>query len=87
MEVNKPVKAIFQIALRQDAGMELITEFSRPPKVVIADDDWMNRDLLKTYLVDAGCEVLAFPDGEQAWANIQETQPDLALLDIDKNEF
>ncbi len=62
--------------------MELFAEFSRPPKVVIADDDWLNRDLLKTYLVNAGCEVLAFPDGEQAWENIQETQPDLALLDI-----
>jgi len=62
--------------------MDLIAELSRPPKILIADDDWLNRDLLQTYLGSAGCEVMAFSDGEQAWEAVQEQLPDLALLDI-----
>jgi adenylate cyclase len=62
--------------------MDLVAELSRPPKVLIADDDWLNRDLLQTYLSNAGCEVIATSDGEQAWDAAQEQLPDLALLDI-----
>ncbi len=62
--------------------MDLQTVLSRRPKIILADDDWLNRDLLETYLTNAGCEVAAFPDGEQALIAIQETLPDLALLDI-----
>ena len=63
--------------------MDLSTIFSRPPKILVADDDWLNRDLLKAYLVSAGCDVVDFPDGAKAWAAIEDGFiPDLALLDI-----
>ncbi len=62
--------------------MNLQDIFSRAPRIVVADDDWLNRDLLKTYLIEAGCEVFDFPDGGQAWESIQNQSPDLALLDI-----
>jgi len=62
--------------------MDLSQELSRKPKIVIADDDWLNRDLLTNYLIAAGCEVDAFPNGEQLWQAIQEMLPDLAVLDI-----
>jgi adenylate cyclase len=52
------------------------------PKIAVADDDWLNRDLLETYLTQAGCQVSIFPDGETAWAAIQEDPPDIALLDV-----
>jgi class 3 adenylate cyclase/ActR/RegA family two-component response regulator len=52
------------------------------PKIAVADDDWLNRDLLETYLTQAGCQVSVFPDGETAWAGIQEDPPDIALLDV-----
>ena len=52
--------------------MELRSVLSRSPKIVLADDDWLNRDLLETYLTNAGCEVYSFPDGEQALKAIQE---------------
>jgi class 3 adenylate cyclase len=61
--------------------MELHTVLLRPPRIVIADDDWLNRDLLVTYLTAAGCEVQAFENGVGALEAIQETMPDLALLD------
>ena len=61
--------------------MDLHPVLSRPPKIVIADDDWLNRDLLLSYLTAAGCEVQAFEEGASALKAIQESLPDLALLD------
>lgn len=66
----------------QGEWLDLRDTFPRTPRVVVADDDWLNRDLLKTYLEAAGCEVYAYPDGEQAWESICTLDPDLALLDI-----
>jgi len=61
--------------------MDLHTVLSRPPKIVIADDDWLNRDLLVSFLTAAGCEVQAFDNGSDALKAIQDSLPDLALLD------
>ena len=38
--------------------MNLTTIFDRPPRILVADDDWLNRDLLQAYLNSSGCEVL-----------------------------
>jgi adenylate cyclase len=54
----------------------------RAPRIAVADDDWLNRDLLETYLTQAGCEVSTFPDGQAAWIAIQDDPPDIALLDV-----
>jgi len=62
--------------------MDLTLEFSRPPEILIADDDRFIRDLLETYLTDAGCNVRAFVNGEEALEAVQEKHPDLLLLDI-----
>ena len=62
--------------------MDLGKELSHPPKIVVVDDDWLNRDLLSSYLTTAGCDVAAFPNGEQGWLAIQEILPDMALMDI-----
>ncbi|MCJ7703744.1 MAG: response regulator [Anaerolineales bacterium] len=62
--------------------MDLKTELSRSPRIVVADDDWLNRDLLETYLTNAGCEVSSYADGVGALEAIQESLPDMALLDI-----
>lgn len=62
--------------------MDLRAEFTRPPNVLIADDDWFIRDVLTSYLTNAGCNVHAFADGVKAWEFVQATPPDLALLDI-----
>jgi len=62
--------------------MDLRGELTHPPIILIADDDWLTRDLLSTHLVHSGCEVLACADGSQAWETARSHLPDLAILDI-----
>jgi adenylate cyclase len=62
--------------------MELTGIFDRPPRILIADDDWLNRDLLKTYLVNSGCEAVTAPDGRTALELALQNPPDLALVDV-----
>jgi class 3 adenylate cyclase/CheY-like chemotaxis protein len=51
-------------------------------RVLVVDDDWLNRELLEAYLADAGCEVLTAYDGKKALEIVAETPPDLVLLDV-----
>ncbi|HNB50718.1 MAG TPA: adenylate/guanylate cyclase domain-containing protein [Anaerolineales bacterium] len=53
------------------------------PTVLVADDDWLNRDLLKVYLDNAGFRVECFVNGEEAWQAIEQgLQPDIVLTDM-----
>ena len=61
---------------------DLVGVFGRPPRVLVADDDWLNRDLLKAYLTASGCEVTTAADGQRALEAARLTPPDLALLDV-----
>jgi adenylate cyclase len=62
--------------------MDLTSVFNRPPRVLVVDDDWLNRDLLEAYLRGSGAEVFTAPDG-QAALEIAASQPiDMALVDI-----
>ena len=51
-------------------------------KIMIAEDDRDIIELLKLYLENAGYEVISAPDGVSAWKLIQESGPDLAILDV-----
>ena len=53
-----------------------------PPRVLIVDDDPMNRDILQTLLAAQGFAILTATDGEEALAIAREKQPDLILLDV-----
>ena len=53
-----------------------------PPRILVADDNETNRDILATRLEANGFEVLHAADGEQALALMREQRPDLILLDI-----
>jgi DNA-binding response OmpR family regulator len=50
-------------------------------KVLLADDDEFMRLLAEEVLRQAGHEVVAVADGEQAWAAYERDQPPLVLLD------
>jgi CheY-like chemotaxis protein len=52
------------------------------PKVLIADDNVQNVELLEAYLSDVDCDVQTAFDGEETLAKVREDQPDLILLDI-----
>jgi adenylate cyclase len=62
--------------------MDLNDIFGRPPRILVADDDWLNRDLLQAYLIASGCEVVTAADGQTALELARENPPDLALLDV-----
>lgn len=51
-------------------------------KVLIADDNEQNRELLDAYLADEGYEVLMANDGQETVDMVAAQQPDLILLDI-----
>ena len=50
--------------------------------ILIVDDEWMNRELLETYLKMGGYEVKLANSGEKALELIEEELPDLVMLDI-----
>ena len=53
-----------------------------PPRILIADDQPMNRDILERRLAAHGYEIVTTADGEEALAVAREARPDLILLDI-----
>ncbi len=53
-----------------------------PPRILIVDDNEMNRDILVTRLDTQGYELLQACDGEEALAAATQHLPDLILLDV-----
>jgi len=53
-----------------------------PPRILIADDQPMNVDILQTRLAVHGYELLTAADGEEALGVARAQLPDLILLDI-----
>jgi CheY-like chemotaxis protein len=52
------------------------------PRILVADDDGDIRDLVTFKLVQAGHEVHAFDNGEDALNDAFTTTPDVAVLDV-----
>ena len=53
-----------------------------PPRLLVADDNALNVDILRTRLATQGYEVLTASDGETALNLARAEHPDLLLLDI-----
>ena len=51
-------------------------------KILIADDNAPNVDLLEAYLDEVDCETAVAVDGHETLTKVAEFQPDLILLDI-----
>jgi two-component system alkaline phosphatase synthesis response regulator PhoP len=51
-------------------------------KILIADDNQQNRELLEAYLSDEGYEITMAVDGQETLDRVAENQPDIILLDI-----
>ncbi len=54
----------------------------RPARLLIADDNQQNRELLEAYLGDDGYEIAMACDGQETLDMVQSFGPDLVLLDI-----
>ena len=53
-----------------------------PPKILIADDNPQNVELLEAYLAEIECQTETAVDGEDALRKVASFQPDLLLLDV-----
>jgi two-component system alkaline phosphatase synthesis response regulator PhoP len=51
-------------------------------KILIADDNLQNVELLEAYLADLDCQTAVAADGRETLDKVAEFQPDLILLDI-----
>jgi len=52
------------------------------PKILIADDNVQNVELLEAYLSGIDCEIRTAVDGEDTLRVVEEFHPDLLLLDV-----
>ncbi len=59
-----------------------IDESSGPSRVLIADDNHQNCELLDAYLSQEGYDIEMVYDGQQTLDRVALSQPDLILLDI-----
>ena len=57
-------------------------ELKTPSKILIADDNHQNCELLDAYLADDGYQIEMVYDGQQALDSVARAQPDVILLDI-----
>ena len=51
-------------------------------KILIADDNQPNVELLEAYLAEVDCQIAVAADGRETLEKVVEFQPDLILLDI-----
>ena len=52
------------------------------PKILIVEDNEMNRDMLSRRLIRRGYEVVIAIDGDQGVAVVKSARPDLVLMDM-----
>ncbi|MBZ5582345.1 MAG: response regulator [Acidobacteriia bacterium] len=53
------------------------------PTILIADDNRLSRELVRDILETADCRIIEARDGAEALALLDETPPDLLLLDLE----
>jgi two-component system, OmpR family, alkaline phosphatase synthesis response regulator PhoP len=52
------------------------------PKILIADDNSQNRELLEAYLAKIDCDTEMAVDGQDTLNKVESFRPDLILLDV-----
>ena len=55
---------------------------SSPNRILIADDNQANCELIEAYLADVDCDIEIAVDGQDTLAKVTSFQPDLILLDV-----
>jgi len=51
-------------------------------RILVADDNPQNLELIEAYLSDLDCDIQTAVDGEETLRKVRENPPDLLLLDI-----
>ena len=55
---------------------------SKTSKILIADDNLQNLELVEAYLADIDCEVITAADGMETLEKAKSQKPDLLVLDV-----
>ena len=55
---------------------------SDKPRILIADDNQANVELLEAYLAEIDCEIAIAADGQETIEQVAAFQPDVLLLDV-----
>ena len=55
---------------------------ARRARILVADDNEPNRELLEAYLADVDCEITTAVDGADTLAQVAAFRPDVILLDV-----
>jgi CheY-like chemotaxis protein len=67
--------------LRRSTTLGAVPENPRRPLVVVADDNFDIRNVVKRLLTDLGYGVILVGNGEEAWDAVLKFHPEIALLD------
>ena len=59
-----------------------MSDETRKSRILIADDNPTNVELLEAYLSDLDCDIAVAVDGRDTLEKVEQFQPDLILLDI-----
>ena len=82
-QVEEPDQEATALVGRADEGAETrTTGTERKGKILVVDDNEMNRDLLQRHLVKLGHEALLAEGGEEGLQKLMEESFDLVLLDV-----
>jgi CheY-like chemotaxis protein len=60
----------------------MTTLVENPVRVLVVEDSDDQRDLLRAYFEKAGCAVVTVKNAEEAIPSYQQTEPDLAVVDL-----
>ncbi|MGL4619175.1 MAG: response regulator transcription factor, partial [Chroococcidiopsis sp.] len=53
-----------------------------PKRILLVEDNYLNRQMLEDYLVFCGYQVLGLADGTEFFQALADFQPELILLDL-----
>ena len=60
----------------------MVSDMAETSKILIADDNFQNCELLDAFLAEENYEIAMAHDGRETLKKVEEFQPDLILLDI-----
>jgi CheY-like chemotaxis protein len=65
----------------EDTNLSAVADSLKRPLVVVADDNFDIRCVVRRTLENLGYGVIAVENGEEAWQAVQRFRPEIALLD------
>lgn len=82
LTVTVPVSHDWQVSGYAPTHQKIIGVRGSAPKILIIDDDDNHRSILDSLLQDIGCQILEASDGEQGLEMVNESHPDVIVLDL-----